>query len=64
MRNATQVQVGDTITRQAVNGHTFDYEVIGHRADGSPIVRQWNAVHSEACTCATWEGSDRSIPDW
>ena len=58
------VKVGDTVTRTAMNGHTFDYTVTGSYPDGRVRTRQFDAVHSDACRCADWEDGDRSLPDW
>jgi hypothetical protein len=59
-----QVQIGETITTTAANGHQMIYRVIDLFEDGSPKVSSWDAQHSDTCTCDTWEGEDRALPDW
>ena len=58
------VHLGDTITWHAANGHMFEGPVTGFHRDGRPRAAQWNAGHADSCTCGSWEGEDRSIPDW
>jgi len=58
------IHLGDTVTGRAVNGHVFDYRVTGFDPDGSTRTSQWDASHADSCDCDTWEGADRSIPDW
>jgi hypothetical protein len=58
------VHLGDTLTWRAANGHMFEGPVTGFDRDGHPRAAQWNAGHADSCTCGSWEGEDRSLPDW
>jgi hypothetical protein len=60
---STTPRVGDTIERQAMNGHRFAYVVTGFYDDGTPQTRQWDAEHSDNCPC--WTSEEREpVPNW
>jgi len=56
--------LGDTLTWRGANGHVWEGPVNGFSPDGHPRAAQWNAGHADSCDCGTWEGEDRSLPDW
>lgn len=66
-----RVTVGDRVSMTAVNGHVFDYRVVGfyEHTDGQREryqvkTTQYDSWHSDKCKCDQWEDGDRSIPDW
>lgn len=58
------VHLGDTLTWRGANGHVWEGPVTKFWHDGTPEAAQWNAGHADSCDCDTWEGADRSLPDW
>lgn len=45
----------DTIIAYGVDGHKYEYNVIGRYDDGTLRTESWNAMHTDDCPCYTSE---------
>jgi hypothetical protein len=60
------VKIGQTVVRQAMNGHAFEYTIVGFYPDGAIRTgSSWNAPHADSCGCRSADAEDwEPIPDW
>jgi hypothetical protein len=55
----------ETMEARAANGHTMTYRVTGRdKETGRLTYSQWDADHSERCSCLASDGDYSPIPEW